>query len=127
LVVEGEPHVGAVPAGGADGGAPHVGAAPAAGALAGAAGLPQPGDVPPGVTAGEAGEPQPPAVPGLLAVGEPHAFDEAGGATMVGATVAGRAGAGGAHVAATPAVWVAGAAGRTGGAAFFLRRRRVLR
>jgi len=46
---------------------------------------------------------------------------------MVGATEAGRAGVGGAHVAATPAVWLAGAAGRTGGADFFLRRRRVLR
>jgi hypothetical protein len=47
---------------------------------------------------------------------------------MVGATAAGRAGAGGAHVAATPAVWFAGAAGLTGGADFFFfRRRRVLR
>src|SRR5204863_7878741 len=39
----------------------------------------------------------------------------------------GRAGVGGAHVAATPAVWLAGAAGRTGGLDFFLRRRRVRR
>jgi hypothetical protein len=48
---------------------------------------------------------------------------------MVGATgLAGlEAGAGGAQVAATPAVCWAGAAGRTGGAPFFLRRRRVLR
>jgi len=47
---------------------------------------------------------------------------------MVGATgLAGRdAGVGGAQVAATPAVWLAGAAGRTGGADFFLRLRRVL-
>ncbi len=46
---------------------------------------------------------------------------------MVGATAAGRAGTGGAHVAATPAVWLVGAAGRTGGDFFFLRRRRVTR
>jgi hypothetical protein len=47
---------------------------------------------------------------------------------MVGATAAGRAGTGGAQVAATPAVWLVGAAGRTGGADFFfLRRRRVIR
>jgi hypothetical protein len=53
---------------------------------------------------------------------------EAGGDTIVGATLAGRAMAGGAHVAATPAVWFSGAAGRTGGAVFFfLRRRRVIR
>jgi hypothetical protein len=48
-------------------------------------------------------------------------------ATIVGATVAGRGGVGGAHVAATPAVWLAGAAGRTGAAVFFFRRRRVVR
>jgi len=65
------------------------------------------------VTAGDAGDPQPPAA--------------GGGATIVGATVAGRAGVGGAHVAATPAVWLAGAPGRTGGLDFFLRRRRVRR
>lgn len=46
---------------------------------------------------------------------------------MVGATVAERGCAGGAHVAATPAVWLFGAAGLTGGAPFFLRRRRVRR
>ena len=47
---------------------------------------------------------------------------------MVGATgLGGRdAGVGGAQVAATPAVCLAGAAGRTGGATFFLRLRRVL-
>ncbi|HVS43532.1 MAG TPA: hypothetical protein VMU20_14860 [Candidatus Dormibacteraeota bacterium] len=48
--------------------------------------------------------------------------------TTVGAMVAGRAGAGGAQVAATPAVWFVGVDGRTGGADFLLlRRRRVLR
>ena len=57
------------------------------------------------------------------------AHPELGGETIVGATgvIAGRAGVGGAHVAATPAVWLVGAAGRTGGADFFLRRRLVLR
>ncbi len=44
---------------------------------------------------------------------------------MVGATGLGCTG--GAHVAATPAVWFSGAAGRTGGADFFLWRRRVRR
>jgi hypothetical protein len=54
---------------------------------------------------------------------------DGGGTTMVGATgLAMRpAGVGGAHVAATPAVWFTGAAGRTGGATFCLRLRRVLR
>lgn len=52
-----------------------------------------------------------------------------GGTTIVGATgFVGRAAAGGAHVEATPAVWLFGDAGRTGGAAFFFRcRRRVLK
>ena len=55
-------------------------------------------------------------------------FPPGGGATIVGATEGGRAGVGGAQVAATPAVWFVGAPGRTGGAAFFfLRRRRVIR
>lgn len=51
-----------------------------------------------------------------------------GGTTIVGAIglAARPAGVGGAHVAATPAVWFGGAGGRTGGAAFFLRRRPVL-
>src|SRR5438309_11865356 len=76
--------------------------------------------------AGEAGDPQPPAA-GLAAAAAAH--PELGGETIVGATgvIAGRAGVGGAHVAATPAVWLVGAAGRTGGADFFLRRRLVLR
>lgn len=48
---------------------------------------------------------------------------------MVGPTEAGGLDAlgGGAHVAATPAVWFGGAAGRTGGADFFLRRLRARR
>jgi hypothetical protein len=65
------------------------------------------------LTAGEAGAPQ---------LGE-------GGTTTVGAIGLGArvAIAGGAQVAATPAVWFIGAAGRTGGPAFFfLRRPRVL-
>ncbi|HUY74282.1 MAG TPA: hypothetical protein VMW11_07200 [Candidatus Dormibacteraeota bacterium] len=47
---------------------------------------------------------------------------------MVGATGLGArdAGVGGAQVAATPAVCLAGAAGRTGGATFFLRLLRLL-
>jgi hypothetical protein len=52
-----------------------------------------------------------------------------GGTTIVGAIglAARPAGVGGAHVAATPAVWFVGADGRTGGAPFFfLRRRPVL-
>jgi len=116
--------------GGEAGGVPHEGPGDEAGAEAGgggaaaaaphagdgAGGAPQFGDADGGlegeVTAGEAGDPQPPGA--------------GGGATMVGAT--GRAGVGGAHVAATPAVWLVGAAGRTGGADFFfLRRRRVIR
>jgi hypothetical protein len=53
--------------------------------------------------------------------------DEPGCTTTVGA-MAGLAVGGGAHVEATPAVWLFGAAGRTGGADFFfLRRRRVIR
>ncbi|HEY6115138.1 MAG TPA: hypothetical protein VI172_04190, partial [Candidatus Dormibacteraeota bacterium] len=77
--------------------------------------------------AGDTGEPQPPVAGGRDADGEPQAFEGAG-ATIVGATAAGLACAGGAHVAATPAVWFGGAAGRTGGADFFrLRRRRVIR
>jgi hypothetical protein len=52
-----------------------------------------------------------------------------GGTTMVGATgLTGLAAAGGAQVEATPAVWLAGEAGRTGGATFLcLRLLRVLR
>jgi hypothetical protein len=65
------------------------------------------------LAAGDAGELQPPAA--------------AGGATIVGAIVPGLGWAGGAQVAATPAVWLVGAAGRTGGATFFRRRRRVRR
>jgi hypothetical protein len=96
------------------------------GGAAGAAGAPQAGDVAPGVTAGEAGWPHPPAVAGRAGVPAPQPGE--GGVTTVGAMVAGRAGAGGAHVAATPAVWFTGAGGRTGGADFLLRRRRrVLR
>jgi hypothetical protein len=76
-----------------------------------------------GETAGEAGAPQVPAL-GLDGAGAPpHPGD--GGETIVGAT--GLAPAGGAQVAATPAVWLAGAAGRTGGADFFLRLWRALR
>jgi hypothetical protein len=64
----------------------------------------------------------------LAGAGAPHPEVPGGGATIVGATVCGRAGVGGAQVAATPAVWFVGAAGRTGGADFFfLRRRRVIR
>ncbi|HYU63264.1 MAG TPA: hypothetical protein VEN12_05735 [Verrucomicrobiae bacterium] len=64
----------------------------------------------------------------MAGAGAPHAPGCGGGATIVGATEAGRAGVGGAHVAATPAVWLLGVAGRTGGADFFLLRRlRVLR
>jgi hypothetical protein len=92
-----------------DGGGPHEGAAgEAAGGL---------------VSAGEAGDPQPPAL-GLAGAGLPHPPAGAGGgATMVGATLADLGCTGGAQVAATPAVWLAGAAGRTGGPPFFLRRR----
>jgi hypothetical protein len=73
------------------------------------------------VTAGEAGAPHPPAVAGWGGAPQPGE----GGMAAIGA---GRAGAGGAQVAATPAVWFVGAAGRTGGADFLrLRRRRVLR
>jgi len=47
---------------------------------------------------------------------------------MVGATgLPDLAIAGGAHVDATPAVWLVGAAGRTGGADFLRLRRRTLR
>jgi len=53
--------------------------------------------------------------------------DVPGCTTTVGAT-AGLAAGGGAQVDATPAVWLVGAAGRTGGADFFfLWRRRVIR
>lgn len=74
------------------------------------------------MTAGEAGDPQPP-VPGLAGAGAPQLPADGGGATIVGATLAALGCAGGAHVAATPAVWLAGAAGRTGGPPFFLRLR----
>jgi hypothetical protein len=72
---------------------------------------PHEGDVEGGAGAA-AGGPQPPA---------------AGGLTIVGATAAGLACTGGAQVAATPAVWLVGAGGRTGGADFFRCRRRVRR
>lgn len=86
----------------------------------------QPGELEPGFTAGDAGWPQFPAAAGLDGVAAPHPGEA--GAPAAGAMVAGRAGAGGAQVAATPAVCWAGAAGRTGGADFLLlRRRRVLR
>jgi hypothetical protein len=78
-------------------------------------------------TAGDAGDPQPPGAGGREFEGEPHSF-EGGGATIVGATAAGLGCAGGAQVAATPAVCWGGAAGRTGGADFLRwRRRRVIR
>ncbi len=125
----GAPQVGAPPAGGAGGGAPHVGAAPCSGA-AGAGGEPHAGageNEAGAATAGDAGAPQPPGAGGPDATGAPHAL-EGGGATIVGATAPVLGCAGGAQVAATPAVWLAGAGGRTGGADFFFRRRlRVIR
>jgi len=88
-----------------------VGAGPAGGAP----GAPHAGDVAPGFD-GEA-------------AGWSQLGDEVGGTTIVGATgLTGLAAAGGAHVDATPAVWLVGDVGRTGGATFLcLRRLRVLR
>jgi len=80
-----------------------------AGAAGGAPGAPH---VPwPGFAGEAAGESQ---------LGEPD-----GGTTTVGAIGLGpwTAMAGGAQVEATPAVWLAGATGRTGGADFFRLRR----
>jgi hypothetical protein len=53
---------------------------------------------------------------------------DVGGTTMVGATglLDRVAIVGGAHVEATPAVWLVGVAGRTGGAAFLRLRSRTL-
>jgi hypothetical protein len=69
--------------------------------------------------------------PGLAgdAAGWSQLGDGVGGTTIVGATgLIGRAAAGGAHVEATPAVWLIGDAGRTGGATFLcFRFLRVLR
>jgi hypothetical protein len=112
--VAGDPHVaggtGALPGGGtAAAGEPQVGA----GAADGDADPPHDGDEAAEVFAGEA-------------AGWSQLGPAGGGTTIVGAT--GCAAAGGAHVEATPAVWLFGDAGRTGGAAFFfLWRRRVLR
>ncbi|HEV1991339.1 MAG TPA: hypothetical protein VGR34_00575, partial [Candidatus Dormibacteraeota bacterium] len=114
----GDPHVaggtGEFPAGGTGAaGEPQVGA----GAAESDAGPPHEGEV---AAEGFAGE----------AAGWSQLGPAGGGTTIVGATgFVGRAKAGGAHVEATPAVWLVGDAGRTGGAAFLrlCRRRAVLR
>ena len=114
---DGDPQVaggtGELPAGAAGAaGEPQVGA----GAAEGDAGAPHEGEV---AAEGFAGE----------AAGWSQLGPAGGGTTIVGATgFVGRASAGGAHVDATPAVWLVGDAGRTGGALFLrLFRRRVLR
>jgi hypothetical protein len=88
-----------------------VGAGPAGGAP----GAPQAGEVTPGLAGDAAGWSQ--------------LGDGVGGTTIVAATgPVGCAAAGGAQVEATPAVWLIGDAGRTGGATFLcLRFLRVLR
>src|SRR5262245_42220448 len=114
-----EPRARATPGAAGTAGAPHDGAAAAgAGALGAgglqagageAAGAPHDGAGDPGGgfdTAGDAGAPHPPAAGGAGAGAPQPEF--AFGATMVGATAACLGWAGGAQVAATPAVWLAG-------------------